>query len=145
MCGVSQQRKKRNSTVEGPGEPGPRLLRFPVAFLAVALARQRRFGATLFAWLEIVGVALDLFDDVFSLDLALESAESTLESLALLHVYFSQFESPPHYSDFRPPDEQTFIRHAMILMGRSGEAVLMIRMRALPAQLVLCSERPDPS
>jgi len=48
------------------------LLDFLVPLLPVAFARQRFLGALLLAWLQIEGVPLDLFDDVFLLDFSLK-------------------------------------------------------------------------
>ena len=67
-----------------------RLLDVFVALLPVAFPGKRFFGAALLARLQVKGVTLDLLDDVFLLHLALEAAKSGLESLALLHIDFSQ-------------------------------------------------------
>lgn len=64
----------------GPENPIP----FPELFdvtnplLAVPFARQGFLGAALLARLQIEGVLLDLLDDIFLLDFALEAAESRL-------------------------------------------------------------------
>jgi len=64
---------------EAVSDAGPRL-RFSVSFhpglLANSLAGQGFFYSSLLAWLQIERMALDLFDDVFLLDLALEPAKS---------------------------------------------------------------------
>ena len=67
-----------------------RLLDVFVALLPVAFPGKRFFGAALLARLQVKGVTLDLLDDVFLLHLALKATKSGLESLALLHVDFSQ-------------------------------------------------------
>jgi hypothetical protein len=41
-------------------------------------------------------MALDLFDDVFRLDLALESPQRTLDGLTVLYSNFCQDSSPPN-------------------------------------------------
>jgi hypothetical protein len=58
--------------------------------LAVALAGKRLLDALLLARLQVVGVALDLFDDVLLLNLPLEAAQRTLYRLAILDRDFSQ-------------------------------------------------------
>lgn len=58
--------------------PFPELFDVTDALLAVPFARQGFLGAALFARLQIEGVLLDLLDDIFLLDLALEAAESGL-------------------------------------------------------------------
>ena len=52
--------------------------------LAIALAGQCFFHAPLFARLEIEGMALDFLDDVFRLDLALETPQRILQRFAFL-------------------------------------------------------------
>jgi hypothetical protein len=67
----------------------PLLLRFPPELLAVSLSRQRLLGPTLVAGLQVERVLLDVLDDVFLLNLALEAAESALDRLAFLNLDFS--------------------------------------------------------
>ena len=57
---------------------------------AAPLASQCLLQAHLFTRLQIKGVALDLFNDVFRLHLALESAERIFQRLAFLNSNFSQ-------------------------------------------------------
>jgi len=66
------------------------LLRFFAALLPVSLASQRLLRPALLTGLQIEGVLLDLFDDVFLLHFALESAQGAFQSLTLLDVDFSQ-------------------------------------------------------
>jgi hypothetical protein len=47
---------------------------------------------------QIKGVALDLFDDVFLLHLALEAAQCVLEGFTLLQSNFRQTDTPPNPS-----------------------------------------------
>ena len=65
------------------------VLLFP-NLLAIALASQRFFYALFLAWLQIKGVALDFFDDVFSLYFALETAQGILERFTLLNSNLCQ-------------------------------------------------------
>ena len=58
--------------------------------LAVALACECFLHAFLFAWFQVKGVALDLFDNVFRLHLTLETTESILQRLAFLNTNFCQ-------------------------------------------------------
>ena len=63
---------------------------------AAPLASQCLLQAHLFTRLQIKGVALDLFNDVFRLHLALEAAQSVLQGFALLQSNFCQTETPPN-------------------------------------------------
>ena len=62
-------------------------------FLAITLARERFFHALLLAWLQIKGVALNLLDDVFGLNLAFKTPKSILKGLAFLNSYLCQREN----------------------------------------------------
>lgn len=62
----------------------PRLVLLLTNLLAIALAGQCFFHPPLLARLEIKGMALDLFDDVFRLDLALETTQRIFQRLAFL-------------------------------------------------------------
>ncbi len=64
------------------------LFRFSPDLLAITLSRQRLLGPTLVTRLQIEGVLLDVLDDVFLLNLALESAEGALNRLAFLNLDF---------------------------------------------------------
>jgi len=68
----------------------PELLDVFVALLAVAFASQRFLGPAAFAGLQVKGVSFDLLDNIFLLDLTLESAECALECFTFLHKYFGQ-------------------------------------------------------
>ena len=65
------------------------LLRLSTEFLTVPLARQSLFGPALVTRLQVERVLLDVLDDVFLLNLALEAAECTFDRLALLNLDFS--------------------------------------------------------
>jgi hypothetical protein len=52
------------------------LLGVACTLLTIPLPRERFFGALLFARFEIKGVSLDLLNDVFLLNFALEAAQS---------------------------------------------------------------------
>ena len=84
--------KPRRRLKACPTTEGGNLLDVFIALLSVALAGEGFLGPALLAGLQVEGVALDLFDNVFLLDLALESPESALKCFALLHEYFSQIE-----------------------------------------------------
>jgi len=66
------------------------------SFLAIPLARQSCFDATLLTGLQVVGVTLDFLDDVLLLNLALEPAQRILERLAFLNTNLSQKNPPPN-------------------------------------------------
>ena len=58
--------------------------------LAIALASQRFFHALLLAWFQIERVTLDLFDNVFGLDFALEAAQGIFERFTFLNSNLCQ-------------------------------------------------------
>ena len=63
-----------------------------------ALARQRALHAPFLARFQVVGMTLHLFDNVFRLDLAFESAQRILQRFTLLQANFCQAHSPsPNY------------------------------------------------
>src|SRR5262249_33454536 len=65
------------------------LLQLAPELLAIALARERLFGAPFVARFQIEGVLLDILDDVFLLNLPFEPAEGALNRFALLNLDFS--------------------------------------------------------
>jgi hypothetical protein len=66
--------------------------------LAGTLASQRRFDALFFSRFQVEGVALDLFNNVFLLHLALETPQSVFEGFPLLQPNFRQTDTPPNPS-----------------------------------------------
>jgi hypothetical protein len=73
-----------------------RLVLLLANLLPVALASERLFHALLFARLQIKGVALDLLDNVFGLNLALEPAQGILKGFAFLNSNLCQGYTPPN-------------------------------------------------
>lgn len=74
----------------------PALFGLASLLLACPLPRERLLRATLVARFQVERVLLDIFDDVFLLDLTLEAAQRALDGLAVLHLDFSQiWLSPP--------------------------------------------------
>src|SRR5260370_33663273 len=67
-------------------------------FLTSTLASERRFHAFLLTGLEVKGVALHFFDNVFLLHFALETALSVFEGFSLLQSTFRQTDTPPNPS-----------------------------------------------
>jgi|SRR6476646_5449171 len=63
--------------------------------LAIALTGKRLFLTALFTGLEIEGVTLDFFYDIFLLYLALKAAQSALQCFTILEMDFCQTNSPP--------------------------------------------------
>jgi len=57
---------------------------------AAPLAGQRLLHPALFSRLQIVGMFLNFFDDIFLLNFALEAAQGVFERLAFLESYFGQ-------------------------------------------------------
>jgi len=66
--------------------------------LASAVASERRFHTFLLTGLEVKGVALHFFDDVFLLHFALETSQSVFEGFTLLQSNFRQTDTPPNPS-----------------------------------------------
>ncbi len=89
------------------------LFRFFANLLAGALASQRRLYAFLFAGLQVKGVALYLFNNVFLLHFALETAQSVFEGLTLLQSNFRQTDTPPNPSG----------RTVLLLQGFAGKSI----------------------
>ncbi len=58
--------------------------------LPVPLACECFLHAFLFAWFQVKGVALNLFDNVFRLHLPLETTKSIFQRLAFLNTNFCQ-------------------------------------------------------
>ena len=63
--------------------------------LALPLPGERLLGTSLVARLHVEGVLLDLLDDVFLLDLALEAPESALNRLVVGNLDLGQPVAPP--------------------------------------------------
>jgi len=87
------------STCESGSEPLPQinqLVLLLASLLAIPLACQCCFHATLFARFQIVGMTLYFLDDVFLLNLPLEAAQSIFERLAFLYTNFRQNFPPPN-------------------------------------------------
>src|SRR5580692_864680 len=71
---------------------------FLANFLARALASERRLYAFLITGLDVKGVALHFFNNVFLLYFALEAAQSILKGFTLLQSDFRQTDTPPNPS-----------------------------------------------
>src|SRR5271157_6017303 len=63
-----------------------------------ALACEGSFDSFFLSRFQVKGVALDFFDDVFLLHLALETAQRILQGLTLLQSNFRQTDTPPNPS-----------------------------------------------
>jgi hypothetical protein len=72
-----------------------RLVLFTPLLFTETLTREGFLGSTPFAGLHVVAVFLDLLDDVLSLDLPFEAAESVFQRLTLLNNNFCHAYSPP--------------------------------------------------
>jgi hypothetical protein len=66
------------------------LVLFLTSLFAITLAGQCGLDALLLARLQVVGVTLDFLDDVFLLNLTLETAQRIFERLAFLYTNFCQ-------------------------------------------------------
>jgi hypothetical protein len=74
---------------------GSDLLQLAAELFAIPLTRQSLFGPALVTGFQVERMLLDVLDDVFLLDLPLETPESALDRLALLDLYFSHVEITP--------------------------------------------------
>ena len=61
-----------------------------IAFLAVALTRQRGFDSLLLTWLQIESVSLHFLNDVLLQNFALEAPERVLKGLTIVNVDLGQ-------------------------------------------------------
>src|ERR1700761_5597158 len=68
----------------------PSLLDFAPALFPVSLTRKRLLDPQLLARLQVKGMPLDFFDDVFLLYLALEPPESVFQGFTILESNFRQ-------------------------------------------------------
>ena len=66
------------------------LLNFAPALFPVSLTRKRLLDTQFFARLQVKGMPLDLFNDVFLLYLTLESPEGVFQGFTVLESYFRQ-------------------------------------------------------
>jgi hypothetical protein len=66
------------------------LFDLPATLLPVSLARQCLLDTQFLARLQIKGMPLDLFNDVFLLHLTLEASERVFQGFTVLESYFSQ-------------------------------------------------------
>jgi hypothetical protein len=66
------------------------LFRVSATLLPVPLAGKCCLDPLLFTWLQVKGMALDFFNDVFGLHFALETAQRVLERFPFLQSDFSQ-------------------------------------------------------
>ena len=96
---MEQGRPVKGATLycRNPYSLSPLVLLF-ANFLASPLASQGGLHAFFFTGFQVKRMALDLFDDVFLLDLALETAQSILQGLTLLQSNFRQTDTPPNPS-----------------------------------------------
>src|SRR5579863_4321446 len=74
------------------------LVLFFANFFTGSFTSQRGLHAFLLARFQVKGVALNLFDDVFLLHFALETAQSVFEGFTLLQSNFRQTDTPPNPS-----------------------------------------------
>ena len=70
----------------GPNRP---LVQIPALLLPTPLPGQRLLCATLVSRLQIERMLLDILDDIFLLNLTLETAEGAFDRFAVLHLHFS--------------------------------------------------------
>jgi hypothetical protein len=77
----------------------------------LALPRQSLLGATLVAGLHVVGMFLDLFDDIFLLYSSFETTQSTLDRFTVLDLDLGHSFAPPFLQKMgaaAPPAKRSF-------------------------------------
>jgi len=77
---------------------GEGLILFLASLFTTALTSQGFFHTLLLTRLQIEGMTFYFLDDVFRLNLALETPEGILDRFALLHSNFGQRLTPPNSS-----------------------------------------------
>src|SRR5262245_12895856 len=99
-----QSRRLNGSSTRGRscGGSAPRgnLVGLAPLLLAGTFAGQGLLGAPFVAGLQIKGVFLDVLDDVFLLDLSLETAERAFDGLAFLDADFCHGSNTPFPREF---------------------------------------------
>jgi hypothetical protein len=78
-----------------PVDPRKTLLQLAPELLPIPLTRESLLGSTLVPRLQVKGMLLDVLDDVFLLDLSLESPERALDRFALLDLHFCHYNHTP--------------------------------------------------
>ena len=68
------------------------LFHFPTALFAISLAGQSLLDSLFLTWFQVKGMPFDFFDNVFGLDLSLETAQGVLYRFALLQFYVCQLK-----------------------------------------------------
>jgi len=71
------------------------LVLFTPLLFAEPFTREGLFRTTLLTWLHVVAVLLNLFNNVFRLDLSLEPSKGILQRFTLLNDNFCHAYSPP--------------------------------------------------
>ena len=98
------------------------LLRFAPQLLSVPLSSQRLLGPTLVTRLQIERVLLDVLDDVFLLNLALEATEGALDGFAFLNLDFGHALKHPLTRQVAPCD--AYLKESNML-GYHGQARIL--------------------
>ena len=104
---------------------------FPTNFFPAPFSSQRLFDALLLARFQVEGVFLDFLDDVFLLDLSLETAQSIFDRFTILNSNFRQSIHPQSGCD-----------RLVIITYFDGHGDLSIMLRAR-WKTVLSSERRE--
>ena len=97
---------------------------FAAALLPVSLTGKRLLDPQLFARLQVKGMPLDLFNDVFLLHLALESPESVFQGFTVLESYFRQTydTSKPTTDSPAPPSARVLISYELDFQSQAHKA-----------------------
>ena len=119
------------------------LFRLATEFLTVPLTRQCLFGPALVTRLQVERVLLDVLDDVFLLNLTLESSQGVLDGFTILNPHFSQ-SMHPHST------RQSIARRAIIarfdllrVLYFGGYGTLSAVFRQAGKEVLSGEKRPD--
>ena len=95
--------KKGKGPSSGRRRPSRKLVLLFAGLFSAPLASQSFLNALFFARLQVEGMTLHFFDDVFLLHLAFETSKRVFEGFALLNTDFSQNELHPPTSPKEDP------------------------------------------
>ena len=105
---------------------------FPTNFFPAPFSSQRLLDALLLARFQVEGVFLDFLDDVFLLDLSLETAQSIFDRFTILNSNFRQSIHPQSGCD-----------RLVIITYFDGHGDLSLMLGACRKTLLSCERRED--
>jgi len=133
--------KRGNFVEEASSGDGPNccsLIWLPANLFSGTLSRQSLLHPPLLARLQVVGVTLHFLNDVFRLNLALESTQGILQRLALLQSNFSQ----THY--LQPEQSHTPKRSTTLSLAGDTQDTICFRLEGGCILLIILSVSAAP-